>query len=202
MRNFKANICALGGALRQSNDWNNARAVAARTFGRIQLAKSAEEDRAIVLDLLKQHLAEASSEQHSVVDNLEYMLTLRHGAAVLGKHPEEQIMKDLDARCNATSSVVKVATRDELYGPNGTFVNAMRVSNNANGRHHIYFVGEGPEYKAAWVEDLNTVLDDNKVFCQENGERIPLGRNVRVIFFWEHVKDVSPATVARLAFVA
>jgi len=72
MRNYKANVNAVGQVLRQSNEWNSARAVAARTFAKVQLAKTPEEDRALVFDLLKQHLTEAPAEQNSLVDNLEF----------------------------------------------------------------------------------------------------------------------------------
>merc|ERR1711941_61795 len=89
---------------------------------------------------------------------------------------------------------IKCDKTEVLYGPNGTFTNALRTAVQATGRYHIYVVGEGPEMKAVWIESLNTVLDDNKVFCLENGERIRFGDNVRFIFFWEHAKDASPAT--------
>jgi len=72
LRNYKTNILAAGNVLRQSNEWNNTRAVVAKTIARLVLARAVEEDRAVVFDLLKQHLTEAPLEQHSIVDNLEF----------------------------------------------------------------------------------------------------------------------------------
>lgn len=48
-----------------------------------------------------------------------------------------------------------------------------------------------------WVENLNTVLDDSKVLCLSNGERINLTPNVRVMFEVDSLIHTSPATVSR-----
>lgn len=48
-----------------------------------------------------------------------------------------------------------------------------------------------------WVENLNTVLDDSKVLCLSNGERINLAPTIRVVFEVDNLLHVSPATVSR-----
>ena len=48
-----------------------------------------------------------------------------------------------------------------------------------------------------WVENLNTVLDDSKVLCLSNGERINLTPSIRVVFEVDTLIHVSPATVSR-----
>lgn len=48
-----------------------------------------------------------------------------------------------------------------------------------NKRQWIIFDGDvDPE----WVENLNSVLDDNKLLTLPNGERLSLPPNVRVMF--------------------
>jgi hypothetical protein len=52
-----------------------------------------------------------------------------------------------------------------------------------------------------WVENLNSVLDDSKVLCLSNGERINLTPTIRIIFEVDSLLHVSPATVSRCAMV-
>jgi len=48
---------------------------------------------------------------------------------------------------------------------------------------------------------LNTVLDDSKVFCLSNGERIKLNDTIKMIFEADSIANNSPATISRLGFV-
>lgn len=52
-----------------------------------------------------------------------------------------------------------------------------------------------------WVENLNSVLDDSKVLCLSNGERINLTPTIRIVFEVDTLLHVSPATVSRCAMV-
>jgi dynein heavy chain len=44
---------------------------------------------------------------------------------------------------------------------------------------------------------LNTVLDDTRILCLSNGERIKLHENIRLIFETDTMAYVSPATISR-----
>ena len=106
----------------------------------------------------------------------------------------------------------KVMSKESLYGTldsttrewtDGLFTSILRkVVDNLRGednkRHWIVFDGDvDPE----WVENLNSVLDDNKLLTLPNGERLGLPPNVRVMFEVETLRYATLATVSRCGMV-
>jgi dynein heavy chain len=48
-----------------------------------------------------------------------------------------------------------------------------------------------------WVENMNSVMDDNKLLTLPNGERIRLAPHVKLLFEVADLQYASPATISR-----
>ena len=85
----------------------------------------------------------------------------------------------------------------------GLFTHILRrivdnVRGEINKRQWIIFDGDvDPE----WVENLNSVLDDNKLLTLPNGERLSIPPNVRIMFEVHTLKYATLATVSRCGMV-
>lgn len=106
----------------------------------------------------------------------------------------------------------KAFDKDALYGSldgttlewtDGVFTSILRkILSNERGekdrRHWIVFDGDvDPE----WAENLNSVLDDNKLLTLPSGERLGIPDNLRIIFEVDSLDHATPATVSRCGMV-
>ncbi|KAL2608324.1 hypothetical protein R1flu_026897 [Riccia fluitans] len=106
----------------------------------------------------------------------------------------------------------KAQTTNELYGEmdpdtrdwtDGLLSNIFREINKPlppERQDRFYLVFDG-DVDALWVEDMNSVMDDNKLLTLPNGERIRLQNHAKLLFEVADLQYASPATVSRCGMV-
>eukprot|EP01038_Epipyxis_sp_PR26KG_P006339 gene6339-8727_t len=103
----------------------------------------------------------------------------------------------------------KCITMGELYGEfspltqewhDGLASSIMRefVAEESDDKRWTIF--DGP-IDALWIENMNTVLDDNMTLCLANGQRIKLKSEMKCLFEVNDLAVASPATVSRIGVV-
>ena len=76
----------------------------------------------------------------------------------------------------------------------------MRAASIDESEERTWTVFDGP-VDALWIENMNTVLDDNMTLCLSNGQRLKLRPQMRMLFEVNDLAVASPATVSRCGMV-
>ncbi|VDO49605.1 unnamed protein product, partial [Schistosoma margrebowiei] len=133
---------------------------------------------------------------------LAKVLSNLHVAELIDKKPEYQPVKMYVLN-------PKSITMGELYGEvnkltfewhDGLLASIVRQTCVDPTQDHQWVICDGP-VDALWIENMNTVLDDNKMLCLANSERIKLTNYVHMLFEVQDLAVASPATVSRCGMV-
>jgi len=82
----------------------------------------------------------------------------------------------------------------------GVFSEIWKRCNDKKNKIVNWIVCDGP-VDAIWIENLNTVLDDNRILTLANAERIPMHDLTKMTFEVENLNNASPATVSRCGII-
>jgi dynein heavy chain len=102
----------------------------------------------------------------------------------------------------------KAFTGQQMYGCNnkvgeweeGIFSNIWKRKNAKTEKKYNWIQADGP-VDAIWIENLDTVLDDNRILTLANAERIPMSDLTKMTFEVENLNNASPATVSRCGII-
>ncbi|XP_069071115.1 dynein axonemal heavy chain 10 [Pleurodeles waltl] len=94
--------------------------------------------------------------------------------------------------------ILDPTTRDWTDGVLSNIFRDINKPTDKKERRYILFDGD---VDALWVENMNSVMDDNKLLTLANGERIRLQPHCAMLFEVGDLQYASPATVSRCGMV-
>jgi dynein heavy chain 1 len=92
----------------------------------------------------------------------------------------------------------------EIFGDynevTGEWSDSLFIKELREGRGDAWFIFDAP-LESSWIENCNSILDDNLVMCLRSGERIKIPKEFKFIFETDTIENVTPATLTRMQII-
>ena len=174
-------------------------------------------------ELCEKHNLQATDWFVEKIVQLQAMLHVRHGVMIIGDPmsgktktynilaesltslAEKKIPEQHEFKVQSTIINPKSITMAQLYGcfdpethewSDGVLATTFRDMATSTAQERKWIILDGPA-DPAWIENLNTVLDDSKKLCLMSGEIVHLSPWMRMLFELSDLNFASPATVSR-----
>jgi dynein heavy chain len=158
------------------------------------------------------------------IRELYEMVLVRHGVMIFGEtgsgktvglHCLKQALTVCNSRgqnypkVNTFTMNPKSIKSSQLYGnfdenthewSDGILPVLYRIGARDTSSDRNWVVFDGP-VDAVWIENMNTVLDDNKKLCLNSGEIIKMSDEMTMMFEAEDLEQASPATISRVGMI-
>ncbi|BES94824.1 dynein heavy chain [Nesidiocoris tenuis] len=129
---------------------------------------------------------------------LKNAMTILHSKGVAGfEHVQEYVINPKSVSLAELYGEYNLATNEWA---DGILSNVMRKACADEHSFEKWILFDGP-VDAVWIENMNSVMDDNKVLTLINSERITLAEPVSLVFEVEDLSQASPATVSRCGII-
>ncbi|XP_044232976.1 dynein axonemal heavy chain 10 isoform X2 [Thunnus albacares] len=124
--------------------------------------------------------------------------TLCQAQTKLGLHTK---MYPLNPKAMSVIELYGVLDPDTRDWTDGILSNIFRDINKPTDKKERRYILFDGDVDALWVENMNSVMDDNKLLTLANGERIRLQNHCALLFEVGDLQYASPATVSRCGMV-
>ncbi|KAL5967709.1 Dynein heavy chain 10 axonemal [Taenia solium] len=151
------------------------------------------------------HLRDTLAVRHSVMlvgptlgGKTTVLNTLANSQRIMGLPTKLHTINPKDRSVNELYGTLDPASREWTDGLLSMIFRQINTPTEQNERRYIVFDGD---VDALWIENMNSVMDDNRLLTLVNGERIKLQPYCALLFEVGDLRFASPATVSRCGMV-